>query len=97
MEKIIIPSFTKPVIKAPKDQKLMQAAQSLEASFLSEMLKAAKLGETSSTFGGGIGEDQLESFLRNERAKMIAEHQSIGLAEQIYNALVEAEDNATDH
>ena len=47
MEKIIIPSFTKPVIKAPKDQELMQAAQSLEASFLSEMLKAAKLGETS--------------------------------------------------
>ncbi len=73
MEKIIIPSFTKLVIKAPKDQKLMQAAQSLEASFLSEMLKAAKLGETSSTFGGGIGEDQLQSFLRNERAKMIAE------------------------
>ena len=74
MEKIIIPSFTKLVIKAPKDQKLMQAAQSLEASFLSEMLKAAKLGETSSKFGGGIGEDQLQSFLRNERAKMIAEH-----------------------
>ncbi len=73
----------KPVV----DAGLMQAAQKLEASFLSEMLKAAKFGEARDSFGGGIGEDQFASFLRDAHAEHMVEVGGIGLAESIYKAL----------
>ncbi len=72
---------------APVDEKLMRAAMQLEASFLSEMLKAAKFGEARDSFGGGIGEDQFASFLRDAHAQNVVETGGIGLAESIYQAL----------
>lgn len=73
------------------DKALREAAQNLEAVFLSEMLKAAKFGETPEFMGGGIGEDQFGSFLRDAQAKSISETRSIGLAEAIFNAMKGAE------
>ena len=50
--------------------------------FLAEMLKHAGLGKTSS-FGGGIGEDQFQSFLVSEQARIMAEAGGIGIAAMV--------------
>lgn len=76
-----------------QDKALRAAARELEASFLAEMLKAAKVGETPETFGGGEGEDQFASFMRLEQARRMAEGGGIGLAESIYHALKERMDD----
>ncbi|CUK12787.1 rod-binding protein [Shimia thalassica] len=68
---------------------LRKVAQDLEATFLSEMLKSAGFGETSTSFGGGAGEDQFASFLRNEHAAQLAKAGGIGLAETIFESLKE--------
>ncbi len=75
--------------KSKTDDALRQVAIDLEATFLSEMLKHAGVGKTSETFGGGIGEDQFASFLRNAQADEIASRGGLGLAESIFNSLKE--------
>ncbi len=76
---------------ARRDQALRDAAKEMEAGFLAEMLKSAGLGKTSESFGGGAGEEQFASFLRQEQARAMVEGGGIGLAESIYNALKEHE------
>jgi len=67
---------------------LMEKARALEAAFLSEMLSHAGLGRTSDGgFGGGIGEQQFASFLRNEQAGQMVQRGGIGLAEQLFRAM----------
>lgn len=73
-----------PVIR---EAKLRDAAESLEASFLSEMLKAAGVGRPPSAFGGGAGEDQFASLLVDAQARAMVSAGGIGLAEVIYHAL----------
>lgn len=75
---------------------LREAAQDLEANFIAEMLKAAKFGEPLESFGGGIGEEQFSSFLRNEHASALAEKGGFGLADAIFESLVEREDRLSD-
>lgn len=67
------------------------AAVELEATFLAEMLKAGGLGKSRGSFGGGAGEDQFSSFLVTEQARLMARAGGIGLAESLYNALLESE------
>lgn len=69
------------------DTRLRDAAQKLEATFLSEMLKSAGLGASRSAFGGGIGEDQFAPFLRDAQATEMARTGGIGLAESLFNAM----------
>ena len=69
------------------EQELRAAAVKLEATFLSEMLKAAGFQSGGSGFGGGIGEDQFTSFLRDAQAQKMAEAGGIGLAEALFNAM----------
>lgn len=76
-----------------RDVKLRTAATELEASFIAEMLKHAKLGETPETFGGGAGEGQFASFLRLEQARAMAASGGIGLAESLFHALKERIDD----
>lgn len=82
----IVPSPPILPAQAP-DQALRAVAEKLEATFLSEMLKSAGLGKTPEGFGGGSGEDQFSSFLRQEHANAIAARGGIGLAETLFNAL----------
>jgi len=77
-----------------RDAKLMQAARELEANFLSEMLKAAGLGEMPETFGGGAGEAQFASLLRLEQAREMVDAGGIGLAQSLFEALKEHADGA---
>lgn len=80
-----------PALRAPVagdgQASLKAAARQLEAAFLAELLKQAGLGETPSEFGGGIGEDQFASYLREAQAGAMAEAGGIGLAEQIFRSL----------
>ena len=68
-------------------QKLKDLSQQLEAQFLSEMLKSAGLGDVPEGFGGGIGEEQFASFLREQQALAMTKTGGIGLAEAIFKAL----------
>lgn len=69
---------------------LREVAQDLEAAFLAEMLKYAGFGEArdEESFGGGIGEEQITSMLRNEHANAISARGGLGLAESIFQSLV---------
>lgn len=78
-----------PAKLSPRDQALMDQARALEASFLSEMLGHAGMGEARDQFGGGIGEDQFASFLRQEQAKQMVAKGGIGLAERLFASLSE--------
>ena len=69
------------------DAKLRAAAQKLEATFLAEMLKSAGLGTPRDSFGGGKGEEQFASFLREAQAEEMAKTGGIGLAEALYEAM----------
>lgn len=68
---------------------LWQAAQKLEASFLAEMLKSTGLGAPSESFGGGPGEEQFESFLRQAQADQMVKKGGIGLSEVLFESLME--------
>lgn len=67
---------------------LMDKARDLEAAFLAEMLAHAGLGSMpEGGFGGGIGEEQFASFLRQEQATQMAQRGGIGLAEHLFRAM----------
>ena len=79
-----------PLTTAPRPadpDPLRQKAAELEAAFLAEMLGHTGLGTTSDSFGGGIGEDQFASFLRQEQATAMVRKGGIGLAESLFQAL----------
>lgn len=86
-----------PAQKAPERQRadesaMRDAAQKLEASFLAEMLKVAGVGEQIEGWGGGIGEEQFASFLRQAQADEMAKTGGIGLAEGLFESLKERAD-----
>ena len=68
------------------------AAQKLEAAFLNEMLKSAGLGTPRAAFGGGAGEEQFASFLRQAQADEMARAGGIGLAESLYQSMTKGAD-----
>lgn len=70
-----------------RNQLLLEAAQTLEATFLSEMLKSAGVGAPRTSFGGGAGEEHFASFLREEQAAEMVKAGGIGLAEVLFNAM----------
>lgn len=70
-----------------RDAQLRAKAQELEGQFLSEMLRHAGAAQAPDGFGGGIGEDQFASFLRDAQAQAVVRRGGIGLAEHIYSAL----------
>ncbi|QCP87088.1 chemotaxis protein chel [Cereibacter sphaeroides] len=72
---------------------LHRKAEELEAAFLSEMLGHTGLRTASGPFGGGIGEQQFASFLRDEQAEGMVRSGGIGLAEQFYRSLTKGMDD----
>jgi flagellar protein FlgJ len=68
---------------------LRDKAKALEAAFLTEMLRHSGLGEQQNTFGGGIGETQFTSFLREAQAKAMVDAGGIGLAEMLMRSLAQ--------
>jgi Rod binding domain-containing protein len=80
--------------RAPDEREapLREAAKALEASFLAEMLKHSGLGAVPGAFGGGAGEEQFGSFLREAQARALVEAGGIGLGEAIFRVMAEAGD-----
>lgn len=89
-----IPPANPPVPSGPpRNVAMHEAAQKLEATFLAEMLKSAGFGKQENSFSGGIGEDQFASFQTLAIAKGMVKNGGIGLAEQIYHAMMEAQND----
>lgn len=84
-------SSVKQSIQKPQHSALAKVAKELEASFLTEMLKSAGLGETRQAFGGGAGEEHFSAFLVREYSDLMVSSGGIGLAESIYDSLVNRE------
>lgn len=74
-------------LPTPRQEILHRKAEELEAAFLSEMLGHAGVAPLAGSFGGGIGEEQFGSFLRDEQAKAMVRQGGIGLAESLFRAL----------
>lgn len=84
-----------PVTRDPahRESLLRAKARELEGVFLAEMLRHVGMGKPPESFGGGAGEDQFASFLRDAQARAIVRKGGIGLAEHIFQALrVRADD-----
>ncbi len=88
---VLTPTTVPNTLPPPVDPhaRLREVAQDLEAAFLTEMLKHAGFGEARESFGGGIGEEQISSMLRNEHAQAIADQGGLGLADSIFQSLVQ--------
>lgn len=72
-----------------RNDKLMQAAEKLEAQFLAQMLKMSDMGKPPASFGCGEGEAQFRSLMCDEQAKAMVTAGGIGMAQQIFDALVQ--------
>lgn len=72
---------------APPDAELYRNAQQLEAVFLAEMLACAGVEAGAQAFGGGAGEEQFASFLRQEQAMAMVRSGGTGLAESLFHAM----------
>lgn len=68
--------------------RLHAKAAEMETAFLAEMLAHAGLGDAQGAFGGGIGEEQFGSFLREEQARALVARGGIGLTESLFKALM---------
>ncbi|MFN3971525.1 MAG: rod-binding protein [Gemmobacter sp.] len=90
MPGVPIPAFKvpSPMPDLAREQVLRSRAAELETAFLAEMLGHAGLGGLPDGFGGGIGEEQFASFLRQEQAGAMVRAGGIGLAESIFLVLV---------
>jgi Rod binding domain-containing protein len=77
-----------PSVQLSKNQTdLMTAARELEATFVAEMLKAARFGEHGTGAEGGIGAQHFNSFLIEAQARQIVTHYDFGLRHSILSSL----------
>jgi Rod binding domain-containing protein len=84
----MIPQIGQPSGVPDQAPTLRRKAEALEAAFLAEMLGHAGMGGARHAFGGGAGEEQFESFLRQAQAEALVRRGGVGLAEHIMRALV---------
>lgn len=76
------------------EQRLKEAAFEIETQFISTLMKSAGLESERSLMGGGIGEEQFSSFLRDAQAAEITKSGGLGLAEALFSALTQGD---SDH
>lgn len=78
---------TTPLHLPKPGEPLRQKAREMETAFLAEMLRHTGLSAQKGQFGGGIGEEQFASFLREAQAEAIVSVGGIGLTEPLFRAL----------
>ncbi|MEM1162063.1 MAG: rod-binding protein [Pseudomonadota bacterium] len=78
-------------LKSGEPDALRRASEAFEVAFLSEMLRHSGVGATPEGFGGGPGEDAFSGFLLREYATEIAKSGKLGIAEQVFASLSEAQ------
>lgn len=96
-ETVAIATYSRPPGDPPEGRGheaalLRHLARDLEAAFVAEMLGHAGLGAARESFGGGIGEEQFVSVLRQHQASAMVRAGGIGLAESLFHALTEGRD-----
>lgn len=75
------------------EQKAETAAKEFEAVFVAEMLKPMFEGiSTDGEFGGGKGEEVFRGLLINEYGKILAETDSIGIAQQVKTEMLKIQE-----
>ena len=79
-----------PMPQAAGKKAALTTGQQLESVFLAEMLKISGVGKAPETFGGGAGEDQFASFLRDAQAREMVRAGGIGLAAHFDLSISEA-------
>ena len=89
LEMTLPPLATPPPPMADRSNLMMAKAKEMEAAFLAEMLAHAGLGDLQGPFGGGEGEAQFTSFLREEQARLMVEKGGIGLAELVFHTMAQ--------
>lgn len=77
--------------ETPRIQEMRKTAQKLETTFATEMLKAAGVGKQFSSMSGGIGEEQLSSFLVEMQATAMVDAGAFGLTETLLQSLIQME------
>ena len=77
-------------------QRIEEAAQDFEAVFFSEMMKPMfeNLKTADGFTGGGKGEEVFQGLMIQEYGKMMAETNSIGIADQVKAHLIKAQEVA---
>ena len=73
----------------PRQVEIRRTAERLETAFLTEMLKGAGIGALEGAFGGGAGEDQFASLLREQYAEKMVRAGGLGLSEHIMRTMME--------
>ena len=86
---VAAPAANIPEYIAVENPRLRAEAERFEAAFLAEMLRHSGLGRMPESFNGGAGEAAFAGSLVQEYANRIAATGTLGIAEQIYNELVE--------
>jgi flagellar protein FlgJ len=76
-----------PAAPSRSDDDIRAAAESFEASFLSEMLGHAGLNAMPTGFGGGAGEEAFSGLLTEQYARLLAARGGVGLAERVFDIL----------
>ncbi|WP_028913561.1 rod-binding protein [Pseudorhodobacter ferrugineus] len=84
---LISPPQLTAALRVQEPNPLREKAAQLETAFLAEMLGFAGLGAARESFGGGIGEDQFSSFLRQKQAEAMVTAGGIGLTELLFQAM----------
>lgn len=62
-----------------------------EAAFLTQVLDLAGVGKAPEGFDGGAGEDAFRGHMLAEQGRIMAESGGIGLAESIFQSLLQKE------
>lgn len=76
-------------------ERIDKAAKDFEAVFFTEMMKPMfEDVDVSETFGGGKGEEVFQGMILQEYGKLMAETNSIGIADQVKAHLIKAQENA---
>jgi Rod binding domain-containing protein len=80
--------------KGKTPEQIKEAAQDFEAFFLSQMLQPMfDTVQTDEMFGGGEGEDMWKSMMVDEYAKQIAKSGGVGVAEQVMQVMIQAQES----
>ncbi|SEA56258.1 rod-binding protein [Rubrimonas cliftonensis] len=70
---------------------MREAAVEFEAVFIAQMLEHSGVGRAPEGFGGGAGEDAFRSHLLGEQGRIMARSGGLGLAQEVYEALLKRE------
>lgn len=84
----MIDATSGPTAMSATHQALRRAADELETTFLTEMLKSAGMGQGRDSFGGGVGEGQFASLLLEEQARAMVRAGGLNLADHLYDSLL---------